>query len=106
MSLARNQEFADKLAETIQTAALAVLPLAAVTLVLRREIVSVVLQRGNFGPTETNAVAQVLIYLMPALVAWAMASATAIVPLSKGLISKAPTGPFHRTVFACVISWL
>lgn len=70
-SQAREQEFADRLTETVLTVGLAVLPLAAVTLVLRQEIIAIVLQRGHFGPGETEAVAEVLVHLMPALVAWA-----------------------------------
>jgi putative peptidoglycan lipid II flippase len=70
-SWARVQEFADSLSATILTVALAVLPLAIVALVLRHEIIGVVLQRGRFGATETEAVAGVLVCLMPALVAWA-----------------------------------
>lgn len=70
-SWAREQEFADRLSATVQTVALAVLPLATVALVLRRQIIGVVLQRGEFGPAQTEAVAKVLICLMPALVAWA-----------------------------------
>lgn len=71
-SWAREQEFADRLASTITSAALAALPLAGFALVLRREIIGTVLERGQFGAAETEAVSRVLVQLIPALVAWSL----------------------------------
>jgi putative peptidoglycan lipid II flippase len=71
-ALGRRDEYAERLRSTLLTVAMTVLPLAAAALAVREPIIRVVLQRGRFGPEQTAAVAQALLYLMPALVAWAL----------------------------------
>jgi putative peptidoglycan lipid II flippase len=71
-ALGRRGEYADRLRTTLLTVAMTVLPLAAAALAVREPIIRVVLQRGRFGPEQTAAVAEALLYLMPALVAWAL----------------------------------
>lgn len=71
-ALGRRAEFAARLRTALTTVAMAILPLAAAALALRENIIRAVLQRGRFGPEQTAAVAETLLYLMPALVAWAL----------------------------------